>query len=94
MRKIATPGSLAHIQSVDRQLGALRAERADLIFCQTGSGKSTGGRPELKKALDELGTGDILVVTEWNRATRSMFDGINLVPFSRLPTRKVGMWRS
>jgi DNA invertase Pin-like site-specific DNA recombinase len=37
------------------------------------------GRPELEKAIDELGTGDILVVAEWDRATRSMFDGIHLI---------------
>jgi DNA invertase Pin-like site-specific DNA recombinase len=26
-----------------------------------------------------LGTGDVLVVAEWDRATRSMFDGIHLI---------------
>jgi Resolvase, N terminal domain len=35
--------------------------------------------PELEKAIDMLGTGDILVVAEWDRATRSMFDGIEII---------------
>jgi DNA invertase Pin-like site-specific DNA recombinase len=43
------------------------------------SGKSMKNRPELEKAIDMLGTGDILVVAEWDRATRSMFDGIEII---------------
>lgn len=43
------------------------------------SGKSIKGRPELERASDELGTGDILFVAEWDRATRSMFDGIEII---------------
>jgi DNA invertase Pin-like site-specific DNA recombinase len=43
------------------------------------SGKSTQNRPELEKAIEELGTGDVLVVAEWDRATRSMFDGIEVI---------------
>jgi DNA invertase Pin-like site-specific DNA recombinase len=66
-------------QNLDRQLGALRAERCHEIFREKASAKSVKGRPKLEKAIDELGTGDILVVAEWDRATRSMFDGINLI---------------
>ena len=36
-------------------------------------------RPELERAIDALGIGDILVVAEWDRATRSMFDGIEII---------------
>jgi hypothetical protein len=36
-------------------------------------------RPELEKAIYELGAGDVLVVPEWDRATRSMFDGIDII---------------
>jgi Resolvase, N terminal domain len=36
-------------------------------------------RPELEKAIDQLGTGNILIVAEWDRATRSMFDGIEII---------------
>jgi len=79
MRKIGyCRVSLTH-QNLDRQLGALSAERVDVIFREKASGRSVKGRPELEKAIDELGTGDVLVVAEWDRATRSMFDGIHLI---------------
>jgi DNA invertase Pin-like site-specific DNA recombinase len=76
MRKIgyARVGSAA--QNLDRQLGALRGERCDQIFAEKVSGKSLKGRPQLEKAIDALGTGDVLVVAEWDRATMSMMDGI------------------
>jgi DNA invertase Pin-like site-specific DNA recombinase len=66
-------------QSLDRQLGALRAERCHEIFREKASGKSVNGRPELEKAIDQLGTGDVLVVAEWDRATRSMIDGVAII---------------
>ncbi len=66
-------------QNLDRQLGALRAQRCDKIFAEKASGKSMKGRPELEKAIDQLGTGDVLVLAEWDRATRSMMDGIAIV---------------
>src|SRR5271166_2999799 len=59
-------------QNLDRQLGALRAARCKTIFAEKATGKSVKGRAELEKAIDTLGTGDILVVAEWDRATRSM----------------------
>jgi DNA invertase Pin-like site-specific DNA recombinase len=66
-------------QNLDRQIGALRAEGCDRIYREKASGKSTRGRPELEKAIDALGTGDVLVVAEWDRATRSMMDGIAII---------------
>jgi DNA invertase Pin-like site-specific DNA recombinase len=33
----------------------------------------------LEKAIDELGTGDALVLAEWDRCTRSMSDGIAII---------------
>jgi DNA invertase Pin-like site-specific DNA recombinase len=33
----------------------------------------------LEKAIDALGTGDILIVAEWDRATRSMTHGIAII---------------
>src|SRR5262245_33072933 len=79
MRKIGYCRVSATHQNLDRQLGALRAERVDVIFREKASGKSIKDRPELEKAIDQLGTGDILVVAEWDRATRSMFDGIHII---------------
>jgi DNA invertase Pin-like site-specific DNA recombinase len=66
-------------QNLDRQIAALRAERCDEIFREKMSGRSVHNRPQLEKAIDELGTGDVLVVAEWDRATRSMFDGIHII---------------
>lgn len=66
-------------QNLDRQLGALRAARCDRIYAEKASGKSLKGRPELEKAIDMLGTGDVLVLAEWDRATRSMMDGITIM---------------
>ena len=79
MRKIGYARVSTPNQNLDRQLGALRAERCDEIFREKASGKAIRNRPELEKAIDELGTGDVLVVAEWDRATRSMFDGISLI---------------
>jgi DNA invertase Pin-like site-specific DNA recombinase len=36
-------------------------------------------RPQLEKAIDMLGAGDVLVVAEWDRATRSMIDGVAII---------------
>ena len=66
-------------QNLDRQIGALRAERIDKLFTEKASGKTTKDRPQLEKAIDLLGAGDTLVVAEWDRATRSMMDGIKII---------------
>lgn len=41
--------------------------------------KTIKGRPQLEKAIDALGTGDVLVIAEWDRATRSMKGGITFI---------------
>jgi DNA invertase Pin-like site-specific DNA recombinase len=33
----------------------------------------------LENAIDALGMGDVLVVAEWDRATRSMMDGVHVI---------------
>jgi DNA invertase Pin-like site-specific DNA recombinase len=72
--RVSTPG-----QNLDRQIGALRAERCDVIFRKKASAKDIRNWPQLEKAIDELGTGDVLVVAEWDRATRSMMDGVHII---------------
>jgi DNA invertase Pin-like site-specific DNA recombinase len=66
-------------QNLDRQIASLRAEGCDEIFREKMSGRSLNSRPQLEKAIDALGTGDILVVAEWDRATRSMMDGVTII---------------
>jgi DNA invertase Pin-like site-specific DNA recombinase len=85
MRKIGYARVSSIHQSLDRQIAALRAERCEGIFREKASGRAIKGRPQLEKAIDHLGTGDILVVAEWGRATRSMMDGVALI--ERIHTR-------
>ena len=68
-----------HAQNLDRQIGALNAAGVDRIFREKASGVSTRGRPQLERAIDALGTDDVLVIAEWDRATRSMTDGITIM---------------
>ncbi len=79
MRKIGYARVSSSAQNLERQLGALRAERCHDIFREKASAKAVKGRPELEKAIDALGKGDILIVAEWDRATRSMMDGVALI---------------
>ena len=66
-------------QSLDRQIGALNTAKADKIFREVASGRTVKGRPQLERAIDALGAGDVLVIAEWDRATRSMMDGISII---------------
>ena len=54
-----------------------------LIMLRSNSAKASAkaikGRPQLEKAIDALGTGDVLVVAEWDRAARSMMDGVHII---------------
>jgi len=79
MRKIGYCRVSSSHQNLDRQIGALRAEGVDAIYREKASGKSVKNRPELEKAIDQLGTGDVLVLSEWDRCTRSMTDGIAII---------------
>lgn len=64
MRKIGYARVSSTSQNLDRQIAALRAEQVDVIFREKASGKDVKNRPQLEKALDELGTGDVFVVAE------------------------------
>ncbi|MEL6392712.1 MAG: recombinase family protein [Bacteroidota bacterium] len=72
--RVSTPG-----QNLDRQIAALRSAGCDDIYRERASGKAVQGRPQLERAIDALGTDDVLVVAEWDRATRSMMDGIKIM---------------
>jgi predicted site-specific integrase-resolvase len=66
-------------QDLARQIKALKRVGCDPIRSDTASGKSMAGRPALAAALDELDAGDALVIAEWDRATRSMWDGLQII---------------
>jgi DNA invertase Pin-like site-specific DNA recombinase len=66
-------------QNLDRQLAMLKAEGCGRIFKEKLSGREVVRRPQLDKAIEALGTGDVLVLAEWDRVTRSMLDGIRII---------------
>jgi DNA invertase Pin-like site-specific DNA recombinase len=66
-------------QNLDRQLAMLKAEGCKRVFREKQSGREGMKRPELEKAIEALGPGDVLVLAEWDRATRSMLDGIRII---------------
>jgi DNA invertase Pin-like site-specific DNA recombinase len=66
-------------QNLDRQLGSLRGVGCMAVYAEKASGRDVKGRPELERAIDALGVGDVLVLAEWDRATRSMADGIAIM---------------
>lgn len=79
MRKVGYCRVSSSHQSLDRQVAALRTEGCDVIYREKASGKSIKGRPQLERAIDALGIGDCLVLSEWDRCTRSLLDGIALM---------------
>src|SRR5262245_20517117 len=71
MRKIGYARVSSASQNLDRQLHE--------VFREKASGRALRGRPQLKKAIDALGKGDVLIIAEWDRATRSMQDGVAII---------------
>lgn len=61
-------------QNLDVQENALRAAGCDLIRSEKRSGTSTVGREELRRVLDFLRAGDVLIVTRIDRLARSIGD--------------------
>src|ERR1700722_9672973 len=66
-------------QDLARQTKALKRLGCAVIYSDKASGKSMAGRPELALALADLDEGDELVIAEWDRATRSMWDGLQII---------------
>jgi DNA invertase Pin-like site-specific DNA recombinase len=66
-------------QDLDRQAKALKRAGCNPVFSDKASGKSMAGRPALADTLAELDEGDELVIAEWDRATRSMWDGLQII---------------
>ncbi len=66
-------------QNLDRQLALLKAAGCKRIFREKQSGREGVRRPELERAIAALARNDVLVLAEWDRATRSMLDGIRII---------------
>ena len=66
-------------QDLTRQTKALKRLGCAVIYSDKASGKSMAERPELARALADLDTGDEFVIAEWDRATRSMWDGLQII---------------
>jgi DNA invertase Pin-like site-specific DNA recombinase len=65
-------------QTLDAQVTELQAAGATTIFAEKQSGARTD-RPQLRKAIAALGTGDILLVTRLDRLARSTRDLLNVL---------------
>jgi DNA invertase Pin-like site-specific DNA recombinase len=61
-------------QSLELQTEALNAAGCEKVYSETASGRSTNGRGQLERALDQLREGDTLVVTRLDRLARSVGD--------------------
>src|SRR3954463_3361373 len=63
-------------QSVEAQVRQLAKAGCSKVFREVASGAKTD-RPQLRKALDRLGAGDVLMVTRLDRLARSTRDLLN-----------------
>lgn len=58
-------------QRLDAQLAALEAASAGRVFAERVSGTRTA-QPELERLIDQLRLGDVVVVTKYDRLSRSL----------------------
>ena len=66
-------------QDLTRQTKALKRLGCAVVYADKATGKTMAGRPNLARALADLDTGDEFVIAEWDRATRSMWDGLQII---------------
>ena len=74
-------------QSVNAQVAALRKHGAGKVFREVASGAKTE-RPQLRRILDHLDAGDVLLVTRLDRLARSTRDLLNTL--AAITERKAG----
>ncbi len=74
-------------QSVTAQVAQLRKAGAAKVFREVASGAKTG-RSQLRRALDQLDAGDVLMVTRLDRLARSTRDLLNTL--TTITDRKAG----
>ena len=65
-------------QHLDAQLAALGAAGAGRVFAEKISG-TRAARPELERLIDQLRPGDVVVVTKYDRLSRSLQDLLGIV---------------
>jgi DNA invertase Pin-like site-specific DNA recombinase len=65
-------------QNLSLQKDALRKEGCELIFEEKASGAKSD-RPELRRMIDQLRKGDIVIIWKLDRLGRSLRDLVNLV---------------
>jgi len=65
-------------QNLDRQLDSLNGCGAEKIFTEKVTGKKTD-RPELLRMMDQLRDGDIVIISELTRLSRSTKDLFTIV---------------
>ena len=65
-------------QHLDAQMTALEAAGAGRVFAERVSG-SRAARPELERLIDQLRPGDVVVVTKYDRLSRSLKDLLGIV---------------
>lgn len=73
-------------QTLDAQVEALRAAGCEQIFREKVSG-ARADRPQLKRLMDKIAAGDVLIVSRLDRLARSTRDLLNLL--EALSTRGV-----
>ena len=66
-------------QSLETQIDALGAAGCEKIYAEKRSGRSATDRAELNKALDQMRSGDTLIVTRLDRLARSLSDLFHMV---------------
>ena len=69
-------------QTLDAQVDALTAAGAERIFKEKKTGRSRD-RLELERLLDQLRSGDVVMVTKYDRLARSLRDLIDIVEIIR-----------
>jgi DNA invertase Pin-like site-specific DNA recombinase len=74
-------------QSVTAQVAALRKRGAGKVFREVASGAKTD-RAQLRRVLDQLDAGDVLLVTRLDRLARSTRDLLNTL--AAIADRKAG----
>src|ERR1700693_3156209 len=65
-------------QSIGAQVKQLRAAGAQKVWRETASG-AKADRAQLRRALDQLDAGDVLMVTRLDRLARSTRDLLNII---------------